>query len=268
MRKAPTPCRRRLLPAIVLAALAAAPWSAAVATDAAALLAEADAVRNPPSSFAVNIRLTEYRNGELNDSASLTVYSRPTAPVGQYANLARYTHPATEAGKLLLRNGSDLWFFDPESKASVRISAQARLLGQASNGDVLSTNLSSNYAAELVGREVVEDDTRARRAAQRLRLSARNEQAGYATIDFWVDEQNRRPIKAQFRSAEGRLLKTAFFRRYQEELGAQRPTETVIVDGLDTSWITVVRMSGYKAREVPQAWLQRDYLPRFTGDER
>ncbi|MCW5667478.1 MAG: outer membrane lipoprotein-sorting protein [Piscinibacter sp.] len=262
------PIRGRCAAAALALALLATAGASRAADDAAAVLAEADAVRNPRGSFSVNVRLTEYRNGELNDSSSLTIYSRPAALAGQYANLARYTRPATEAGKLLLRNGADLWFFDPESKASVRISAQARLLGQASNGDVLSTNLGSDFVPELVGREPVEDDTRTPRDALRLRLAGRHEQAGYAAIDFWVDARNRRPIKAQFRSAEGRLLKTAFYRRYQEELGAQRPTETVIVDGLDTSWITVIRMDGYQAREVPQAWLQRDYLPRFTGDER
>jgi Outer membrane lipoprotein-sorting protein len=257
--------RRGLLLAALATALGAA--QALPADDAAAILSAADAVRNPPGSFSVNIRLTEYRNGELNDSSSLTIYAKPVAGSGQYSNLARYTQPATEAGKLLLRNGSDLWFFDPESKASIRISAQARLMGQASNGDVLSMNMARDYAADVVGREVIEDDARNRRAAVRLRLKAQRDEAAYAAVDFWVDEAGRRPIKAQFRTAEGRLLKTAFYRRYQPELGAERPTETVIVDGLDTSWITVIRFSGYKTREVPQTWLQRDYLPRFTGDE-
>jgi outer membrane lipoprotein-sorting protein len=258
--------RALLATAIALTAFAAA--AATQADDAAAILSAADAVRNPPGSYSVNIKLTEYRNGELNDSSSLTVYSKPVAGAGQYAHLARYTHPATEAGKLLLRNGNDLWFYDNDSKATIRISAQARLMGQASNGDVLSVNLARDYGAELVGHEQVEDDTRTKRAAVHLKLKAQSDTAAYAAIDFWVDESNRRPIKAQFRTAEGRLLKTAFYRRYQSELGTERPTETVIVDGLDNSWVTVIRSSGYKAREVPQAWLQRDYLPRFTPDEK
>jgi hypothetical protein len=263
-----------LAAALALAAFAAAaPTAGATATtaqgdDAAAILAAADAVRNPSSSYSVNIKLTEYRNGELNDSSSLTVYSKPVAGAGEYSHLARYTHPATEAGKLLLRNGNDLWFFDNDSKATIRISAQARLMGQASNGDVLSVNMARDYTPTLVGHEVVEDDTRTKRASVRLKLKARSDAAAYAAVDFWVDESNRHPIKAQFRTAEGRLLKTAFYRRYQSELGTDRPTETVIVDGLDNSWVTVIRSSGYKAREVPQAWLQRDYLPRFSADER
>jgi hypothetical protein len=48
--------------------------------------------------------------------------------------------------------------------------------------------------------------------------------------------------------------------------GTERPTETVIIDGLDPSWVTVMRYSQWERRQVPQAWLQRDYLPRFRPE--
>jgi len=75
-----------------------------------------------------------------------------------------------------------------------------------------------------------------------------------------------KPLKAQFYSESDRLLKTAYYRRFQQELGAQRPTETVIIDGLDPKWVTVMRYSDYAFRSIPDAWLQRDYLPRFRAD--
>lgn len=49
-------------------------------------------------------------------------------------------------------------------------------------------------------------------------------------------------------------------------LGQQRPTETVIIDGLNPKWVTVLRNSDFAWREVPEAWLQRDYLPRFRAE--
>ncbi len=237
------------------------------ADDAQALLAEADAVRNPEGSFSVQVLLAEYRGGVLAATASMTVYASPAQGSGQFNNLVRFDTPARDAGKLLLRNGIDLWFFDPASRASVRISPKARLLGQASNGDVLSTNLARDYAAQWVGRETVADDTRAPRPSVLLKLVAERADVPYAAVNLWVDEQTKRPLKAQFLTTEGRLLKTAFFRRYEMQLGRERPTETVIVDGLDPQWITVMRSTAYRARRVPQAWLQRDYLPRFTGQD-
>ena len=67
--------RGLLATALALAAFATTtPTTAATQSDdAAAILSAADAVRNPPGSYSVNIKLMEYRNGELNDSSSLTV---------------------------------------------------------------------------------------------------------------------------------------------------------------------------------------------------
>ena len=48
--------------------------------------------------------------------------------------------------------------------------------------------------------------------------------------------------------------------------GIERPTETVIIDGLEPDWVTVMRYTDWVQREVPEAWLQRDYLPRFKPE--
>ena len=42
--------------------------------------------------------------------------------------------------------------------------------------------------------------------------------------------------------------------------------ETIIIDGLNPNWVTVMRFSNYAWREVPDVWLQRDYLPRFKPE--
>ena len=43
-----------------------------------------------------------------------------------------------------------------------------------------------------------------------------------------------------------------------------KPTSGIVrIDGLDPAWVTVLRYSDYAWRDVPDAWLQRDYLPRF-----
>jgi len=63
-----------------------------------------------------------------------------------------------------------------------------------------------------------------------------------------------------------RLLKTAYYRRFQPQLGANRPTETVIIDGLNPQSVTLLRLSDYAARDIPQTWMQRDFLPRFQPD--
>lgn len=240
--------------------------SAAASPTPQQMLEAADAMRNPEGDFSVHIDLVEYRSGKQVATSALTVFSKPAEGSGQYNSLVRFQRPQRDAGKLLLRNGSDLWFYDPASSASIRISPQARLLGQASNGDVTSSNLADDYDAELLRHESIADAAGTKRDCALLRLQARNTSVPYPRVDYWIDESSLRPVKAEFRTAEERLLKTAYFRRFEDHLGSERPTETVIIDALDASWITVMRASDYAAREVPQSWMQRDYLARFGGD--
>lgn len=248
----------------VLALAVASP--ALAAPDAQAILAASDAVRNPGKPFGVTVTLLEYRNAKQTDGNTLTVYSKADTQSGQFRSLIRFVAPARDTDKLMLKNGNDLWFFDPASKASIRISPQQRLLGQASNGDVVTVNLAMDYKAKLVGEEDVQDGDRQTRHCYKLALAASSPDVTYDNIEMWIDTGNSRPVKARFYTESGRLLKTAFYRKYQAQLGGERPTETIIIDGLDPNWVTIMRYSDYAWRDVPEAWLQRDYLPRFKPE--
>ena len=248
---------------LTMATCIAAGGIAQAAADAQAVLAASDEVRNPPKPFSVTVNLLEYRNAKQTDANTLTVYSKADDKSGQYRTLLRFVAPERDAGKLMLKNGNDLWFYDPSSQASIRLSPQQRLLGQASNGDVVTVNLAKDYKAELLGEEDTADGEKQTRRAYKLGLSAVSPDVTYHRVEMWVDAATSRPIKARFYAESGHLLKTAYYRKYQPQLGRERPTEVVIIDGLDPSWVTVLRYSDYAWREVPDAWLQRDYLPRF-----
>jgi outer membrane lipoprotein-sorting protein len=229
------------------------------------ILGASDVIRNPGRAFSVVVTLTEFQAGKQVDTSTLASYSR-TEKSGQFASLIRFLLPARDAGKLMLKNGNDLWFYDPSSKASVRLSPQQRLLGQASNGDVATVNFAKDYKVKLIGEEQVIDGERRNRNAYKLALSAGIPDATYANIEMWVDVENSRPLKARFYSESSRLLKTAYYRRFQSQLGAERPTETVIIDGVNPQSVTLMRFSDYVAQDIPDNWLQRDYLPRFQPE--
>lgn len=268
------PCRRFLLCAALLACWASGARATDTGPDAAAeasadaqhILAVSDAIRNPERPFGLTTTLIEYHDGRETDSSTLQIYAKAEQAGGQYRNLIRFVAPARDANKLMLKNGNDLWFFDPSSQASVRISPRQRLLGQAANGDVVTVNLARDYEARFAGAEEIEDGDRLAHRCHRLELRARSGDVTYDRIDLWIDADSNRPIKAKFLAESGQLLKTAYYRRYQRELGVERPTETVIIDGLDRRWVTIMRYSDYAWRDVPDIWLQRDYLPHFKPE--
>jgi outer membrane lipoprotein-sorting protein len=240
--------------------------SVRAAPSATDILVACDAIRNPSKPFSVTVTLTEFQAGKQVDTSTLSSYSRTQQQGGQFSSLIRFVLPARDAGKLMLKNGNDMWFYDPTSKASVRLSPQQRLLGQASNGDVATVNLAKDYKATLVGEEEIQDGERRKRKAYKLKLAADKPDVTYANIDIWIDAENNQPLKAQFFAESTRLLKTAYYRRVQPQLGADRPTETVIIDGLNPQSVTIMRFTDYVARNIPDTWMQRDFLPRFQPD--
>lgn len=257
----------RILAALLFAfaALLAAPQASTARTPQDILVAS-DAVRNPDFPFGLTNTLIEYRQGKQTDSSVLAVYSKLDPNGGQFRSLVRYVAPARDANKLILFNGKDLWLFDPASKASVRISPQQRLLGQASNGDVVTVNFARDYRATEAVEEDTQDGNRQTRRCHKLSIAATTPDATYHRIDMWVDAVSARPVKARFYAESGKLMKTAYYRRYQKIFGIERPTEAVIIDGLEPDWVTVMRYSDWVKRDVPEAWLQRDYLPHFRPE--
>jgi hypothetical protein len=230
------------------------------------VLAAADRVRFPDQPFRVTIALVEYINGKPRDRTGLVAYVRQDKQTRQFNNLVRYSEPPRDAGKMVLFKVSNLWFYDPSSQASIRISAQQRLTGQASQGDVLTVNLSRDYTPNIVGEETLQDADRQNRDCWHLDMPAATPDAVYHRIEYWVERGTFRPVKGKFYADSGRLLKIAYYHKYQEQLGAARPTEVILIDSVNANLATTINYSGYRSQDIPEAWFQRDYLPRLRPE--
>ena len=257
---------RRTILAAPAALMANRAWAQTAPISAQEMLAKADAIRNPGQSFRVTSTLTDYVGGRPRDKVVLVVFAREDKGTKQFNNLVRYVEPPRDLGKMVLYAGSILWFYDPASKAAIRISAQQRLVGQASNGDVLTVNLQRDYTGKLAGAETLQDADRQNRECWHLDLMAANGDAIYSRIEMWLEQGTYRMVKGKFYSDSGRLLKVAYYRRWQEQLGVQRPTETILIDAVDSKLVTSVASSDMRAMDIPDAWFQRDYLPRLKID--
>ena len=230
------------------------------------IVVAADSVRNPQLPFRMSLELIEYVRGEAKDSVNLTVHSKIDSATQQFKNIVRYAGPPRDVGKLVLLNASSVWFYDPASKTSIRISPQQRLTGQASDGDVLTVNLAHDYTPRLVGEETIQDADRQTRTAWHLDLAAATSDAMYTRAEYWIEKDTNRAVKAKLYSDSGRLLKIVYYRKYEAQLGAARPTETIIIDAVDSSLVTKITYSDFRSEKVQDAWFQRDYLPRFEEE--
>ena len=259
-----------MLLAFALLALAGTPAHAqdapAAPLSAQEMVAAADKVRNPGQPFRLTNTLVDYQGGKPRDRAVLVVFARENKETRQFSNLVRYSDPPRDAGKLVLMDGPAMWFYDPASKSSIRISPQQRLLGQASNGDVMTVNLARDYTAKLAGAETLKDADRIDRSCWHLDMPAATPDAIYGRVEYWLEQGNYRPVKGKFYSDSGRLLKIAYFRKYEDLLGTMRPTETIIIDAVDPNLVTTMTTTDYRFQAIPDSWFQRDFLPRLKVD--
>ncbi len=258
------PRRRMLL--FCLGLLACCPGIAPVAAlgqAAQEIVAASDKVRNPNQPFRVTNTLTEYRSGEERSHIVLIISSKLDPRSGQFRNVARYAEPPRDAGKVILMVGTTMWFYDPGSKASVRLSPQQRLVGQASNGDAVTVNLAKDYQGEVVAQETIQDADRKERACWHLDLKAANEGATYGRAEYWIEKGTYFAIKGKLYSDSGRLLKIVYYRKFERQLDGLRPMEALIIDGVDNRLITRMSFSGYRYEDIPEAWFQRESLPRL-----
>ena len=236
--------------------------ASALAQSAQEIVAATDKVRNAEQSSRSTLVLTEYVSGQERSHSTFVLFSKEDS-AGNFRNLLQYVEPPRDAGKRVLLDGRSFWFFDPASQSSVRISAQQRLVGQAAIGDVLTVSLAVDYAATLLGTETIDDAARQKRTCWHLELKAATETAVYNRVEYWVEQGTFRPVKGKFYSDSGRLLKIIYYRNYIERLGAVRPAESVIIDAVDSALATIAVFNESRFQDVPDAWFQRDYLPRL-----
>jgi Outer membrane lipoprotein-sorting protein len=127
-------------------------------------------------------------------------------------------------------------------------------------------NLARDYATRIVGAEALQDADRKPRACWHLDMKAVTPDAIYNRIEYWVERDTYRSVKGKFYADSGRLLKVAYYHRYEEQLGAARPTRVVLIDAVNSNLVTTIDYSEYRYQDIPEAWFQRDFLPRMRPE--
>jgi hypothetical protein len=98
-------------------------------------------------------------------------------------------------------------------------------------------------------------------------MAASSDEAVYSRIELWVEKGTFNPIKGKFYSDSGRVLKIAYYRKYEQILGGLRPTQNIIIDAVDPKLVTTVDTSDFRFVEIPDSWFQRDFLPRLKIEQ-
>jgi len=227
------------------------------------IVQKSDRIRNVSGSMYERGHIVEYKHARKVDSMTIDIYAKEYG--SGFKTLVKILSPKKDKGKLILRSGNKMWLYDPNSKATAQMSPQQRLMGQSSSADVMSANFSKDYRLKLIGTEQIKNGAKKMRDSYKIAMRAKSTSVSYPLVEYWVDKENFRPILAKFYSSTKKLLKKSYYRKYKNILGVMRPTQVLIIDGVDSSKATKLDFSHVQQIQIPSTWFKKSYLQKFKG---
>jgi outer membrane lipoprotein-sorting protein len=114
--------------------------------------------------------------------------------------------PANVKGQKLLMQDRNMWFAKPGLSKPVPISPRQKLMGNAANGDIASTNYAGDYKIIHTEDGKVKDES-----CVIFDLQAVDSRATYDRIKYWISSEHLVGLKAEFYTVSGKMFKTATF---------------------------------------------------------
>jgi outer membrane lipoprotein-sorting protein len=238
--------------AVLFAAAMLASAARVEGVDAQALLKRSDASRNGWNSYVVRVKISNFENGKQDEEHLYEVSQK-----GVERTHVAFLSPR-EKGRYLLMLGDDMWVYLPGTSRPVRITPLERLTGNASNGDVARTNYAFDYDATYLRTEKVEGAD-----CHVLELNARRKGSTYHRIEYWLNAETARPVKAEYYLTSGKHIKSATFDEYAQTGGRMLLRRMTIYDQIRKMSHSVMEYSGYEARELPDKMFHQGRTDRF-----
>jgi outer membrane lipoprotein-sorting protein len=228
--------RRPLLTAALLVAALLAMEPSRAEPTALEILDRADDKIDIQASQ-VELEMLVYRDNELRKTYRMLL---------KYADadhtLAETTYPPRNQGEKMLQAGRrNYWLFLPNINKSVRISESNSFSnGDFSNADILSPRLSSEYTPRLLGVEALNNEE-----AYKLELTAKDEEAAYARILYWIRRADFVPLRRDYYTFSQQLLKRLDLRQMSAVMPKGSPDALMMTSVLERDKKTVIRYLKY-----------------------
>lgn len=228
--------------------------SIAVKLKIDSVLTVIDSYRGYPGDYTANMQISYYDEKTLEKENTFQMWIREGEGDKERDVLLKYLTPANERDNLILSKDNRLWVNNKKTSRPIPISNSQRLLGDASVGDVVNISLRGKYAGSLSedSSGIIAD------------LKSTSADAIYSRIQIVVDRASLRPEKAAFYTAGGKLIKTAYYVRYQKFSGKSIQSDIVIQDAINSKKVTKIAFTTFKAEKIPRSWFEKENLPSLT----
>lgn len=151
---------------------------------------------------------------------------------GTEKGFSEYTAPAREKGTKMLKDGDNLWIYDPNTDRIIQISGN--MLKQSVMGSDLSyedfmeeTTMQKSYSALVTGEEIYQ-----KRDCWVLMLTAKKPDISYQSIKVFVDKERFLPLYEERYAKSGKLLKTTQVQEVMQVKNRWYPKKMLYKDAL------------------------------------
>jgi negative regulator of sigma E activity len=204
-----------------------------------------------PEQFVSVNTLENFEKGKLSSTYQMRIFKKDSDKA-----LLEVLAPEEAKGQKILRVGDEVVILFPENCRIVPLTARQNVLGTGFTvADVLRVDLVKDYNAKLLGTERVQD-----RQAYKLELIAKDETVPFARVLYWADSENFLPLRSEYYTETGKLLRRAVYEERKELAGALRPSKLTIENALEAGTKTVMTISEMEIQELPDSMFTQKSL--------
>lgn len=212
-----------------------------------------------PENFIATVEMVGTKPGQADTTMQLKIFKK-----GSDKGLLEVLAPPEMKGQKILRVGDTAKILFPGICKLVPITQNTSIFGTAfSAADVLRVDLVKDYNATLVGTERLRG-----KEAYKLDLKAKDETVPFDRVLYWVEVQTFLPLKGEYFTISGKLLRTLSYLEPEMLGGAVRNSKMIIEDALVAgakTVMTIQELEVKKAEELPDEMFTEEALLKSCG---
>jgi outer membrane lipoprotein-sorting protein len=225
--------------------------------DTTAILAELDTLGNfEGKDFSALYTIVSQKPGEKDSVTQVRIFRRDA--MDQFTFLIML--PEVNKGQAYLREGDNIWFYDPTSRKFSFSSMKENIQdSEAKNSDLSRSTLSDDYSVSSVREGKV-----GQIPVWIIDLAAKTRNVSYERLVLHVRKDRTVLLKEEAYSVSGRLMRTTLYPRYAELDGKLLPTQILIVDELNPGERSQLTLAEQSVAPIPDRVFTKAFLEQVN----
>lgn len=238
--------------------------TASAELTATEILKKVDAILDS-SATVLEATMTTVNSRKTQKSSDMLIYVKEDAS-GEARTLIQYLSPASDKGTKFLSLGSvdKMWMYLPQVEKMVRIAGsmvkQSMMSSDFSYEDLMDrAELEDDYTPQIIGDETIDGET-----CYVMMLKAKRGNANYRQMKLYVQKNNFIPVKQEFFSGSGKLIKTSTQTHPAVFDGRTIPTKIAFKDlksKKEQQTILTIKNAKFNA-DIPEKYFTMQYLEK------